>query len=627
MRRIISLILLLFYNPLLFGQLGFCSGSKGNPIFFENFGSGTNFGPPLPIGTTSYTYVAGPPNDGQYTLHYNNGFNATWHNATDHTFDDSIDGLNGKALLVNASYNSGEFYKRAVGGLCVNTTFEFSAWVMNVYNAGSSACSGTGIPIDVTFEIWDASETTLLKTGSTGPIVGTNAPIWKEFGLVFTTGMGQTAVVLKMRNNGAGGCGNDLAIDDIAFRSCGDFTTIASPAVAGNTYSVCENQLPISLPLTVVISNLTPHVFQWQESADNITWTDLLGENAINYNVSNLTLSKFFRVKVAQDAANLANPFCVIISEPFIILVLPQPAPPFSSNDKTICSNEALPSLTVAVPTGISVDWYDAATGGNIIQASSISFTPNTAGIFYAEAVIPNKNCKSASRTAVQLTIHAQPVVTDQDIIICENQSTVLDADLLNVGYEWSTGETTKTIIVHDAGIYTVKVTSPENCSNTKTIVVTVNTIPEITEVTSDNGTVTIFTSVPGNYEYSLDNIIFQDSNIFTNVPGGLKTSYVRDKFSCGSDSQEFLLIVFPKYFTPNGDGYQDRFEIVGLDLLHNATLSIFDRFGKLLKLISSAEPYWNGTLNGFVLPASDYWYRLTIDDKKEFEGHFTLKR
>ncbi|MFM7895942.1 MAG: hypothetical protein ACKO8L_08445 [Flavobacterium sp.] len=62
-------IVVFFYTILSFGQLGFCSGSKGAPIFLENFGSGTNYGPALTAGVTNYSYVnSGFPQDGQYTL-------------------------------------------------------------------------------------------------------------------------------------------------------------------------------------------------------------------------------------------------------------------------------------------------------------------------------------------------------------------------------------------------------------------------------------------------------------------------------------------------------------------------------------------------------------------------------
>jgi len=593
----------------------------------ETFGSGTNYGPALPAGITSYTFISGTPNDGQYTLFFRTNMYDSWHNAPDHTPDNQPDGFNGKSLLVNASFSTGEFYKRVVSGLCVNTTFEFSAWVMNVFNSGSGACDNSSIPIDVTFEIWNASETVLLKSGSTNPIQATNSVNWKQFGLVFTTAPGQTAVVLKMKNNGAGGCGNDLAIDDISFRSCGDYTSIVSPTVAGNIYSVCEDDVPVNLALNVVIPNPAAHVFQWQQSNDTMVWTDIPGQNTTNYNVSNLTTTKSFRVKVAQDAANLANPFCLTVSEIFSIAIIPKPNIPSGNGDFTICSDESIPAFTVTTDPGTAIDWYDAPTGGNLLLTNSVTFTPTAAGIYYAEAIIPNKDCKSISRTALRLTINQQPLVTDETFTICENQLITLDAGVNNVDYDWSTGAITKTIETRVGGIYTVTVTSPDGCDNIKTITVIENSIPVISHIDTNDGNVTIITTIAGNDEFSIDGIHFQDSNFFANVIGGINTAYVRDKLGCGSNSEEFLNLVFPRFFTPNGDGYSDKLIIRGLSSIPNATFTIFDRFGKLITQLNKNNPEWNGTFNGQPLPASDYWYRMTLENGKEYKGHFSIKR
>lgn len=623
----IVLLLLFFATGSAYSQLGFCNGSKGNPIFFENFGSGTNFGPPLPAGTTSYTYTAGIPNDGQYTLHYSNTLNSTWHQSTDHTFDDSTDGFNGKALIVNASFTPGEFYRRVVTGLCVNTNFEFSAWLMNIYKASSNACSGTGIPIDVTFEIWDASETTLLKTGSTGPIAGTSTPIWTQYGLTFTTLPGQTSVVLKIKNNGAGGCGNDLAIDDIAFRSCGDYASINTPAVSGNRYDVCSSDLPLSLPLSLSITNLTPHVFQWQESADTSVWVNIAGENAMTYNASNLTQTKFFRVIIAQDAANLANPYCYTISETFSVIVNQQPSPPASNGNVLGCSDGNL-TLSVTPDPGHSVDWFDAPSGGNLVASNTSSLNATASGTYYAEAFIPNITCRSATRTPVTLTVSQTPQVQDESFFLCKDQVLVLDAGIAGMAYAWSTGATTQTIPVAASGIYSVTVTNPDGCSAAKIITVTQDLTGIIVTIVIDGTTVTI-QSGSLFLEYSLDGIHYQDSNVFTNLDGGKYTLYIRKNNGCMNEIllQEIVILAVPKFFTPNGDGINDVLEIKELALLPNAQMAIFDRFGKLLQHITVRNPKWDGTFNGKKLPASDYWYSVSYDSGFIRKGHFTLKR
>ena len=115
-KKIIAFLILLT-STCAQAQLGFCTGSKGDPVFNENFGNGTTYGPALPAGTTNYPFVAASPNDGSYTLYYSTNLYSTWHNSLDHT-PDSSNGINGKCLIVNANANtSGEFYKRTVTGL------------------------------------------------------------------------------------------------------------------------------------------------------------------------------------------------------------------------------------------------------------------------------------------------------------------------------------------------------------------------------------------------------------------------------------------------------------------------------------------------------------------------------
>lgn len=618
---IVAFLFLVFTSNLSYSQLGFCLGSKGLPIFTEDFGSGTGFGPQLPAGTTSYNYVSGTPNDGDYTLSSQINLNNSWHSTQDHTPGDT----NGKALIVNASFTSGEFYKRTVTGLCVNTTFEFTAWLMNVFNSSSGACSGTGIPINVTFEIWDATETTLLKSGSTGNINGTPTPIWEQFGLTFTTLGGQTSVVLKMKNNGVGGCGNDLAIDDIMFRSCGDFTLIATGPDNLSTFTTCQDQLPTNVNLNVFSEGTNLNVYQWQESNDNVTWTDIAGETTDNY-IPTITSTKYFRVKVAEDAANLANPFCFTVSEIFTVTVVPKPMAPTSNGDVDICSDDPIPALIVIPGTGEQINWFDAPTGGNLLLANSTSFTPTAEGTYYTEAFVPNATCVSDTRTAVSFSVREIPIVADGSATFCEGTSLTISAEIDSVDYLWNTGETNKTIQVNTGGTYTVTVTNAVGCSSTRTIIVTETLIPVIEEIIIDGRTVTITTVTTGDYQYALDGMDYQDSNVFYGVTGGVRTAYVRDR-RCGRDVEEFDLIILPKFFTPNGDGYNDTYQIEGLSMIPKVKIAIFDRQGALIIYLDERNASWDGTLNGNMLPATDYWYKANFKDGKEMKGHFSLIR
>lgn len=143
----------------------------------------------------------------------------------------------------------------------------------------------------------------------------------------------------------------------------------------------------------------------------------------------------------------------------------------------------------------------------------------------------------------------------------------------------------------------------------------------------SNNNTAKINTIPTGNYEYSIDGITFQSSATFSSLSAGKYVAYVRDIENCTIDSSQFIVLDYPKFFTPNGDGFNDTWLIKNLDLYPNAELSIFDRYGKLLHQIKGKDFLWNGIYNGSILPASDYWFRLILDQNNTIKGHFSLKR
>ncbi len=440
------LLFLLLNHFLSFGQLGFCNGSSGAPIFFENFGSGTTYGPALPAGYTNYTYVnSGFPQDGQYTLFYRTNIipnSQNWLYSLDHTPDNEPNGTDGKCLIVNASNVAGEFYKRTVTGLCSNTRFEFSAWVLNILNPATGACPGTGIPVNVTFEIWDATDTTLLQSGNTGNINGTTTPIWNQYGLVFTMPVGQTSVILKMKNNGAGGCGNDLAIDDIMFRACGEFSEITNTPNPQDFISICENETITNNILQVTTTGTGSNVYQWQQSNDNINYTDIAGETTNSYSIPTLTNTTYYRVKVANDIANLNNPYCSTLSEIFTVLLNPLPNAPISNGDQTLCSNYAT-IISATANSNENINWYDAASNGNLIQSNSSIYSTTIAGTYYAESYNLSTGCISSTRTPITV-LPLTTVSSSGTTTICSTETTAitLTASDTNAVINWTATST-----------------------------------------------------------------------------------------------------------------------------------------------------------------------------------------
>ncbi|GGZ88801.1 T9SS type B sorting domain-containing protein [Algibacter mikhailovii] len=604
----------------MYAQLGFCSGNSGDPIFVEDFGSGATT--PLAPGITSYTYASGQPNDGFYNVSSNTNWFG-WHDIDDHTGTSS----NGRMLIVNADFTPGEFYQTAISGLCENTSYEFSSWMMNL--TPTSSCGGNSIPINVKFEIWDNTNTNLLASGDTGNIFSSSSPRWGQYALVFQSLPGQTSIILKMLNNGVGGCGNDLALDDIVFKSCGDNVVIEDSSNV-KIAEICQDELPYESVLTATPDNsiFDSHFYQWQESIDNVNWTDISGETNNTLITSPVNRTTYFRVKVAEALINVNNDSCNLLSETFEVRVVPLPDRPVSNGDLLICEDDATP-LSVSVPSGVIVNWYDAAVGGRLLLQNSTTYKPTAAGTYYAEAETVNAACLSALRTALKLEYLETPLVEDEALTFCANTSTNLSANPENpsivTSYLWSTGEVTETISVSSPGTYSVEVAN-NACVVTKTIALTEIDNPVIENVTSDGKDIVIKTANVGDFLYALDGRNFQLSNRFTYVDGGLYTIYVKHQDCSEVITTEYLHFYIPKYFTPNNDGENDYFDLSGIENYASSSVSIFDRYGKLLKSGGNGPFSWDGTFNGQRLSTSDYWYVIVIDNQK-FTGHVTLKR
>lgn len=128
-------------------------------------------------------------------------------------------------------------------------------------------------------------------------------------------------------------------------------------------------------------------------------------------------------------------------------------------------------------------------------------------------------------------------------------------------------------------------------------------------------------------YEYSLDGTKYQTLPLFTNLAAGEYTAYIRNSSTCEYLTYPITILDYPRFFTPNNDGYNDTWKIKNLDLFPKAILTIFDRYGNLLTQINTVNSEWNGKFNGYELPADDYWFTLNFGEGKVSKGHFSLKR
>lgn len=239
----------------------------------------------------------------------------------------------------------------------------------------------------------------------------------------------------------------------------------------------------------------------------------------------------------------------------------------------------------------------------------------------------------------LNLTLFSNPVINLKDIIpICENKDITVNAGNGFDSYTWSTGITNQqSILITQPGSYSLTVTKNNGsitCSSTKNFTVVNSNIASISSIetsdwTDNQNTISVFLSPSsvGNYEYSLDGIKYQDSPIFDNLLSGFYTVYVNDKNNCGEITDEVFILMYPTFFTPNNDGYNDYWKIKLSELEPGLNIKIFDRYGKFIKLLDNDGIGWDGTYVQKPLPADDYWFVITRANGKEYRNHFTLKR
>jgi hypothetical protein len=301
-----------------------CTGSLGDPVVHISFGNDNTPNGPLKPGVTNMNYVQGCPNDGSYTItNLSFGcFNNTWHLlAGDHTGD-----VGGRYMLINASLEPSDFYVDTVSGLCGNTVYEFATWAGNVLRP--SACNGTGIKPNLTFRI-ETVTGTVLQEFSSGDIPGASARQWQQYGTFFVTPATAGTVVLRIRNNSKGGCGNDLMLDDITFRPCGPKVEAHAGNDTTGYIDVCENDLRDFHFSSTYSAGFADPVLQWQLSKDSgKTWTDIAGQQGTTF-IRKPTKAGLYKYRVSiAERANFTTTSCRIASNITVITVHPAPTLP-----------------------------------------------------------------------------------------------------------------------------------------------------------------------------------------------------------------------------------------------------------------------------------------------------------
>ena len=327
------------------------------------------------------------------------------------------------------------------------------------------------------------------------------------------------------------------------------------------------------------------------------------------------------------------------------------------ADNTAICNGETFEIQTNMSSTDYTFKWYKDGATIPLIGETNPSLIATQAGTYKVE-VTDSRGCNYIGEIKIEYTIGMG--LKDVQLAKCDDNGTgtaFFDLTAVQSIITDNNPSTTISNYYEDSNL-TIEITNPTafektnsgdqivfakginsklSCSETAQI--TLKTLPSsqnlgslptpiIKEFAGGKNSIELITpSTTVNYEFSIDGINYQNSSLFTGIPKGNYVAYIRNTANCEYVTYPFTILDYPTFFTPNGDGSNDIWKIDGLDLYPQAIISIFDRFGKLLKQMESNTTEWNGIFNGYPLPADDYWFRLVLNDNQIVNGHFSLKR
>ena len=275
-----------------------------------------------------------------------------------------------------------------------------------------------------------------------------------------------------------------------------------------------------------------------------------------------------------------------------------------------------LTSANVTSETGITKKFYttlaNALAGTNEIQNPILYFSTSTE--VYVRVTSAN-SCFIIKKITLKVITPVKSTVL-KDKIICIDERTTLDAGPGFDGYEWSTGATTQSIQGVPVGSYWVKLKTG-NCYITQTVTVKAASNPVIASLDMTNNTITV--NVEGGtapYQYSLDGIKWQDSNILTGLPRGENKIFVRDFYNCEPLHVQITVPNLVNVITPNGDNINDFIDYTALAYKKNLVFKVYDRYGnKKFEADKIRNFKWDGTSGGKKIPTGTYWFTISWNE------------
>ena len=603
-----------------------CTGSLGDPVVNITFGTGSTSPGNIAGFKTDYTYLTSScPNDGQYTIASSSPScygGAWWTISNDHTPND----VNGNMMIVNASYNPGDFFVDTLQGLCNGVTYEFAAWLLNL------VIDPNAIHPDITFSI-ETTAGAIIQQYQTGDVPTTAGPVWNQYGFFFTAPANSTKIVLRMRNNAPGGMGNDLIIDDITFRPCGPKVT-ATSASGYNVINTCADDTShytFSGSASAGFSNV---FYQWQVSTDTGKhWKDIAGAITNSYSLQSTPVGYYmYRLTVAEGSSININD-CRINSDTIIVNKGPLPLANIV-HQQSVCFGD---TVQIKANSANNYQWIGPSFFYNFMPVFTLKNVAYKDSGWYRARIVSKVGCISTDSFHLQVNQipHATAIA---DTGICAGDSILLKgnggASFLwkpNIYLNNHNTDSIISITPLDSILYTLLV-SNGLCFDSTRVQINVWKAPtayvSLVRPINDGQSVVLSGSVTGSdiFYYWNPNTFIRDNNTLTPTvyPNNSTTYYLvaTSSHNCGVAMDSVFVKVYkklhiPNAFSPNDDGINDYWNIGNLSYYPKAEVMIFNRGGTMIYKASGNFTSWDGKVNGTTLPIATYYYYINLHDNQ----------
>lgn len=331
---------------------------------------------------------------------------------------------------------------------------------------------------------------------------------------------------------------------------------------------------------------------------------------------------------------SITSATCPDSSSTIIVNIFDEPNPG-SDGDIAICKNDPPVNL-------FSILGGNPETGGiwsPTLASGTGIFNPSLDNEGTYTYTVNNPGCGDLYAQVEVDILEIPDAGEDSSVAICINEGQVDLFDFIqgnpNPNGVWTPTLTSGTSIfdptIDSEGSYIYTVTNAVCGGDSSSLEVSILEVYPISnyrlETTDWNGNNQVRLEIDSErtYEYSMDGINYQSNNTFSGLLGGFHMIFAREINGCGILEAEFSIIDYPRFFTPNGDLVNDEWQLIGLEN-EEYSLDIYDRYGKLLKQLSTADPSWDGIYNSQQLPATDYWFKVQFEEGQLKTGHFSLK-